>query len=257
MVIDRAGVREHLNSVTDYSGIIGLITCDAFGDCGSQKITVIGHADSGDIAASNANVVYEYAPGGSSFGEGNLVVPAAKPQYGGTVVIGLEAEAVGLGRGRSVRIVVLHDAGPDFDPLLPQAKTGEYLPWLAESIVPNDDFPVWTVTLRSGGPSTTARRSLPRRSGHFPVPAGWFFGRRRDRYRRSGKRRSPRGTSPVDYTLGATNVAFPSFLKGAPIGYPFDPEAAAVSRCLQRQSCRDRPVRSGQPRHRQRDGPGS
>jgi hypothetical protein len=47
--------------VTDYSGIIGLITCDAFGDCGSQKITVIGHGDSGDVSASNANVVYEYA----------------------------------------------------------------------------------------------------------------------------------------------------------------------------------------------------
>ncbi len=65
LVIDRAGVREFLNSVTDYSGIIGLITCDAFGDCGSQKITVIGHADSTDVSASNANVVYEYAPGGS------------------------------------------------------------------------------------------------------------------------------------------------------------------------------------------------
>ena len=65
LVIDRAGVREHLNNVTDYSGIIGLITCDAFGDCGSQKITVIGHADSTDVAASNANVIYEYAPGGS------------------------------------------------------------------------------------------------------------------------------------------------------------------------------------------------
>jgi hypothetical protein len=58
-------VREHLNSVTDYSGIIGLITCDAFGDCGSQKITVIGHGDSTDVAASNANVIYEYSPTGS------------------------------------------------------------------------------------------------------------------------------------------------------------------------------------------------
>ncbi|MEO1998710.1 MAG: glycine betaine ABC transporter substrate-binding protein, partial [Planctomycetaceae bacterium] len=45
LVIDRAGVREYLGSVTDYSGIIGLMSCDAFGDCGSQKITVIGHAD--------------------------------------------------------------------------------------------------------------------------------------------------------------------------------------------------------------------
>ena len=76
LVIDRAGVREYLNSVTDYSGIIGLLSCDAYGDCGSQKITVIGHADSNDIDASNANVVYEYAPGGSSRGEGDLVAPA-------------------------------------------------------------------------------------------------------------------------------------------------------------------------------------
>jgi len=76
LVIDRAGVREHLNAVADYSGIIGLISCDAFGDCGSQKITVIGHGDSTDVPASNANVVYEYAPGGSSLGEGHLVVPA-------------------------------------------------------------------------------------------------------------------------------------------------------------------------------------
>ena len=80
LVIDRAGVREYLNSVTDYSGIIGLLSCDAYGDCGSQKITVIGHADSNDIDASNANVIYEYAPGGSSLGEGHLVVPAPKPQ---------------------------------------------------------------------------------------------------------------------------------------------------------------------------------
>ncbi|MBR12115.1 MAG: hypothetical protein CL442_03065, partial [Acidimicrobiaceae bacterium] len=76
LVIDRAGIREYMASVTNYSGIIGLLSCDAFGDCGSQKITVIGHADSNDIATSNANVVYEYAPGGSSRGGGDLVAPA-------------------------------------------------------------------------------------------------------------------------------------------------------------------------------------
>ena len=40
--------------------------------------------------------------------------------------------------------------GQLFDPLFRQAKSGAYLPWLAESIVPNDDLTVWTVTLRSG-----------------------------------------------------------------------------------------------------------
>ena len=38
------------------------MTCDAFGDCGSQKITVIQNTDITDYVASTENVVYEYAP---------------------------------------------------------------------------------------------------------------------------------------------------------------------------------------------------
>ena len=62
LVIDRAGVRQYLNAVNGYRGIIGTINCDSFGDCGSQKITVIHHLDPGDIEASLANVVFEFAP---------------------------------------------------------------------------------------------------------------------------------------------------------------------------------------------------
>ena len=62
LVIDKAGVREHLNSIQGYSGVIGTINCDDFGDCGSQKITVINHTDSGDVEGGMANVVFEYAP---------------------------------------------------------------------------------------------------------------------------------------------------------------------------------------------------
>ena len=62
LVIDRAGVRQYLNAVSAYSGIIGTINCDSFGDCGSQKTTVIHHLDPGDIKASLANVVFEFAP---------------------------------------------------------------------------------------------------------------------------------------------------------------------------------------------------
>ncbi|SVB96885.1 uncharacterized protein METZ01_LOCUS249739, partial [marine metagenome] len=85
LVIDRAGVREFLSNVRDYEGLTGLLSCDEFGDCGSQKITVIGHGDSGDVDGSLANVIYQYAPGGGSLGEGSLVVPAPKPQRGGTL----------------------------------------------------------------------------------------------------------------------------------------------------------------------------
>ena len=62
LVIDRAGVRQYLNAVSGYRGIIGTINCDSFGDCGSQKTTVIHHLDPGDIEASLANVVFEFAP---------------------------------------------------------------------------------------------------------------------------------------------------------------------------------------------------
>jgi branched-chain amino acid transport system substrate-binding protein len=62
LVIDRAMVREYLNGVSGYSGVIGTINCDGFGDCGSQKITIIEHLSSADIAASKENVVFDYAP---------------------------------------------------------------------------------------------------------------------------------------------------------------------------------------------------
>ncbi len=62
LVIDKAGVREHLDGLTGYNGLIGLINCDNFGDCGSQKVTVIHHLDSTDFEGSTANVVFEYAP---------------------------------------------------------------------------------------------------------------------------------------------------------------------------------------------------
>ena len=62
LTIDRAGVRQYLNAVSNYRGIIGSIGCDSFGDCGSQKTTVIHHLDPGDIEASLANVVFEFAP---------------------------------------------------------------------------------------------------------------------------------------------------------------------------------------------------
>lgn len=58
--IDRAGVRQHLNSVSGYSGVTGTLSCDDFGDCASQKITIVHHESSANIEASKENVVYSY-----------------------------------------------------------------------------------------------------------------------------------------------------------------------------------------------------
>ena len=65
LVIDRAGIRQHLNAVSGYQGVIGAISCDAFGDCGVQKVTVIHHLDHTDIEASKNNIVFEFAAEGS------------------------------------------------------------------------------------------------------------------------------------------------------------------------------------------------
>ena len=63
LMIDRQGVRDHLNSVRGYSGIIGTINCDNFGDCGAAKITVVQNIGGEENAeASLNNVVFSYQP---------------------------------------------------------------------------------------------------------------------------------------------------------------------------------------------------
>lgn len=62
LVIDRAGIREYLDQVQDYQGIIGEIACDEFGDCGTGRISIIEHLDPSDPDASRDNVVYRFSP---------------------------------------------------------------------------------------------------------------------------------------------------------------------------------------------------
>ena len=62
LVVDRAGIREYLDQVQEYQGIIGKIACDEFGDCGSGKIAIIEHLDPSNPDASWDNVVYRFSP---------------------------------------------------------------------------------------------------------------------------------------------------------------------------------------------------
>ena len=63
LMIDRQGIRDHLNSVSGYSGLIGTINCDAFGDCGAARITVIQNiGGEANAEASMDNVMFSYAP---------------------------------------------------------------------------------------------------------------------------------------------------------------------------------------------------
>ena len=59
--IGRQALRDELDQ-SSFDGVIGSISCDDFGDCGSQLITVIHHTNAQDIEAGKANVVFGYGP---------------------------------------------------------------------------------------------------------------------------------------------------------------------------------------------------
>ena len=63
LVVDRQGVRAYLTQLRGYSGLIGTINCDDFGDCGAARITVVQNLGGEENAeASMDNVVFSYAP---------------------------------------------------------------------------------------------------------------------------------------------------------------------------------------------------
>ena len=63
LVIDRQGVPDHLNNISGYSGLIGTINCDEFGDCGAARITVVQNiGGEANAEASLENVVFSFAP---------------------------------------------------------------------------------------------------------------------------------------------------------------------------------------------------
>ena len=73
LMIDRQGVRDYLNQLRGYSGLIGTINCDDFGDCGSSRITVIQNIGGEENAeASIDNVVFSYSPLGSAAEAGSI-----------------------------------------------------------------------------------------------------------------------------------------------------------------------------------------
>ena len=63
LVVDRQGVRDYLNQLTGYSGLIGTINCDNFGDCAAARITVVENMGGEENAdTSMENVVFSDAP---------------------------------------------------------------------------------------------------------------------------------------------------------------------------------------------------
>ena len=62
LYIDRAKLREALTATSGFSGIIGTLSCDEFGDCGTGRVQITHHTDSSMTHVDSLPVVYRYAP---------------------------------------------------------------------------------------------------------------------------------------------------------------------------------------------------
>ncbi|MCY3611212.1 MAG: branched-chain amino acid ABC transporter substrate-binding protein [Gemmatimonadetes bacterium] len=61
MYIDRAGLRDAIGA-TRISGLVGSVSCDAFGDCGTGRMNIYHHPDTGVTDIAMLPVVYVYSP---------------------------------------------------------------------------------------------------------------------------------------------------------------------------------------------------
>ncbi len=149
--------------------------------------------------------------------------------YGGSIAVGLEAEAVGLRPWEDACSSPCYNIFVTiYDKLMEQTIDGTYEGWLAEDITPSDDFTIWTMNLRPGvtfhnGVELTAQTI----ADMFPI-------------QQEGSQSSSQiaasnlagveatGDLEVTYTLSQPNSAFPAFLSRVQLGAVFEPAAAAA-----------------------------
>ncbi len=62
LFIDRTKLREALTGTTGFSGIIGAISCDEFGDCGTGRLKISHHTDSNATDVAELPVVHYFSP---------------------------------------------------------------------------------------------------------------------------------------------------------------------------------------------------
>jgi peptide/nickel transport system substrate-binding protein len=153
------------------------------------------------------------------------------PVYGGSLVMALEAEANGYRPWEDgCSEPCANVARTFYETLVQQNGDGEYEGYIAETIEPNEDFTVWTVTLRPDVTFSTGPL--------FPVTAQTIvdmFAIQQTGAISSGQIATYAIESveaaddlTVVYTLGTPNSAFPSALNTVALGFVFDPAAAAA-----------------------------
>jgi peptide/nickel transport system substrate-binding protein len=150
--------------------------------------------------------------------------------YGGTLTMGLEAEANGFRPWEDgCAEPCVNIARTFYDVLIQQNADGEYEGYLAESIEPNDDFTEWTLTLR---PDITFHNGVALTSQTIVD----MFAIQQTGAISSGAIATNQLLSveavddlTVKYTLGSPNSAFPSSLSLVSLGYVFEPGEAITN----------------------------
>jgi peptide/nickel transport system substrate-binding protein len=152
-----------------------------------------------------------------------------EPVTGGSIEVGLEAETnswlPGEGSFGNPGTTVAYAI---YDPLMKRSADGEARPYLAESMEPNEDFTVWTLTLR---PDVLFHDGTPLNGEalktifdqYLKVPTSNVASTLAD-----VASLEVADELTVTYNLTEPNAAFPDILADSP-GWPFSPTAAAAA----------------------------
>ena len=62
LYVDRAALREEIAATSGFQGIIGVLSCDDFGDCGTGRVNIYHHTDSAITDPAQLPVVYHFSP---------------------------------------------------------------------------------------------------------------------------------------------------------------------------------------------------
>lgn len=152
--------------------------------------------------------------------------PLGEPQHGGEIVVGIEDETnswlPGEGTFAAPGNAVLRTF---YDTFMVRLPDGEIVPYLAESVEPNEDLDEWTVTLREGvqfhdGTDLTAEVVVANFNEYLVADGSNLLGTLRD-----VEEVVATDEHTVVYRLHQANAAFDDLFTGV-VGAPFSIEAA-------------------------------
>lgn len=113
----------------------------------ARSLAVAAGVAAGGAAAGGLSL----PAGATTNGVGRNGISYRKPRRGGSLTVGLDAEDQGFNpsSGRFDEVGIIY-ARTVFDPLAAVTANGGWVPYLAQSITPNADHTVWTISMRSG-----------------------------------------------------------------------------------------------------------